>query len=141
MKDETVAPPLLPCPFCGGKAAVVSLGCNSVRGTVYVISCTTEDCIANCARIVLELVSYSHKKDAGEAWNKRADVVKARLPEEIKDMLENLEAYETSKEYYVEKSGCFSLDGLELPFDAYESSDVPGAISALRWVLRQVKKE
>lgn len=50
---------LFPCPFCGGKAEIISMS------EKFTVSCGTGGCMAN--------ISYcSDKQSAVKAWNKRA---------------------------------------------------------------------
>ena len=53
---------LKPCPFCGGKAELVSIG--KVPNIKYTISCGTGGCMANISHC-------SSAENAINAWNKR----------------------------------------------------------------------
>ena len=56
---------LKPCPFCGGEAHI---DCFPGLDRPYFPACNNEMCIA-CDTIV----TFLTKKDAAEAWNRRAD--------------------------------------------------------------------
>lgn len=53
---------LKPCPFCGGKAKLISRG-----GLHYV------ECYVNTCYIVPKTTWYKEKSEAIKAWNRRAE--------------------------------------------------------------------
>lgn len=58
--------PLKPCPFCGSEA-VMKAARHVPHGYEYTPTCTVKSCAGRIAK------KWLRKKDAIEAWNRRAD--------------------------------------------------------------------
>lgn len=60
--------PILPCPFCGGVATVEEL--PGVVGASFSVGCSTDE-DGKCMGYQ-SLTSFATRREAIEAWNKRA---------------------------------------------------------------------
>lgn len=60
---------LLPCPFCGGEAGFEEVSLDCTGKVTFSVGCqaTDGDCIG-----YQMLAHYSRKREAAEAWNRRA---------------------------------------------------------------------
>lgn len=63
---------LKPCPFCGGKAAVMRGQCEG-ETTVAVVCQTCRTGIFRAKSVIWEGWKYKNEADAVEAWNRRAE--------------------------------------------------------------------
>jgi hypothetical protein len=91
-RDELEA--LLPCPFCGGEAAV--------RGDAWtIIECVNDQCISRPE----PFNNFSHRTDAIVAWNRRDDAA-ARERDALADTIAQTHA--AAKQHWDDwvKSGC-----------------------------------
>lgn len=60
---------LLPCPFCGGKAAIMQFPVGSKAQGLYTVGCTDDSmCYGHLSHISMRFVN---KRTAAETWNKR----------------------------------------------------------------------
>lgn len=58
---------LKPCPFCRGKACIVSV--NTLHGKRYKVICKNADI---CPAHEVRTKPYNEKRQAVEAWNRRS---------------------------------------------------------------------
>ena len=64
-KDSTPKPELLPCPFCGGKAALQTISSFSRNRFFHYVACNDPSCDVGTAQ-------YRKKTQAAVRWNRRA---------------------------------------------------------------------
>ena len=62
MADDKKYPPLMPCPFCGGEAAIMNMG---YPHWVYCTDCG--------AQVHGRVIGDDGEKASIEAWNRRVD--------------------------------------------------------------------
>ena len=66
MRDQNLVNELRPCPFCGGRAAIVHK--KEPVGECWKVYCMNEDCWCEAST-----PAYNRRETAVEAWNRRAD--------------------------------------------------------------------
>ena len=79
---------LLPCPFCGGEAAIVEFKSENVKSWKYdgvngFLSCRNNDCRLSESNAFwfIEGDEGFEKSDAIKAWNSRTDIHESRVQE------------------------------------------------------------
>lgn len=76
----TALPPLKRCPFCGGAADIeeVPSGIGRTDSVTFTVGCTEDDGGTMCMGYQ-SLTTFPTRREAIEAWNKRAPAVETAL--------------------------------------------------------------